>query len=67
MRIKLPVVIILFVLIPAVAGTGQVAAPSGKLTRRWQVSFALDGDAKKNLIFEPKAKGAGERRVRRRS
>jgi len=59
MRIKLAVVIILFVLIPAVAGTGQVAAPSGKLTRRWQVSFALDGDAKKNLIFEPKAKGAG--------
>jgi len=58
MRIQLAV-IILFVLIPAVAGAGQVAAPSGKLTGRWQVSFALDADAKKNLIFEPKAKGAG--------
>ena len=60
MRIKLAVVSF-FVLISAIAGAGQQVAPaaSGKLTGRWQVTFALDGDAKKNLIFEPRAKGAG--------
>jgi len=52
------IVIILFMLTSVVAGQ-QVAPASGKLTGRWQVSFALNGDAKKNLIFEPKAKGAG--------
>ena len=53
------IAIILFILISVVSGQ-QVAAPaSGKLTGRWQVSFAINGDAKKNLIFEPKAKGAG--------
>ena len=52
------IVIILFMLISAVAGQ-QAAPASGKLTGRWQVSFALNGDAKKSLIFEPKAKGAG--------
>ena len=50
------IVIILFILVSVVAG--QQAAPA-KLTGRWQVSFALNGDAKKSLIFEPKAKGAG--------
>lgn len=50
------IVIILFILVSAVAG--HQAAPA-RLTGRWQVSFALNGDAKKNLIFEPKAKGAG--------
>ena len=52
------IVIILFILISAVAGQ-QAAPANGKLTGRWQVSFALNGDAKKSLIFEPKAKGAG--------
>lgn len=52
------IVIILFMLISAVAGQ-QAAPANGKLTGRWQVSFALNGDAKKSLIFEPKAKGAG--------
>lgn len=46
-------------LISIVAGQQGSPAGSGKLTGRWQVSFALNGDAKKNLIFEPKAKGAG--------
>ena len=50
--------IILFILISAVAGQ-QAAPANGKLTGRWQVSFALNGDAKKSLIFEPKAKGTG--------
>jgi hypothetical protein len=57
----LKVVITLFILISAVAG--QQAAPSqaasGKLTGRWRVTFSITGDAKKNLIFEPKTKGAG--------
>jgi len=59
MRIQIAVVIFLFMLISAV--TGQQGAPpaKGKLMGRWQVSFALDGDAKKNLIFETKEKGAG--------
>ena len=52
------IVIILFILISAVAGQ-QAAPANGKLTGRWQVSFALNGDAKKSLIFEPKAKGTG--------
>ena len=52
------IVIILFMLISAVAGQ-QAAPANGKLTGRWQVSFALNGDAKKSLIFEPKAKGTG--------
>ena len=52
------IVIILFILISAVAGQ-QAAPANGKLTGRWQVSFALNGDAKKSLIFEQKAKGAG--------
>jgi len=52
---RIAVVIILLMLI-----SGQQVTPSsGKLTGRWQVSFALNGDAKKSLIFEPKAKGAG--------
>src|SRR5215204_3994649 len=59
MRIQMAVVIIFFMLISAVAGQ-QVAPPqSGKLTGCWQVSFAINGDAKKSLIFEPKAKGGG--------
>lgn len=59
MRIQMAVVIVWFMLISAVAGQ-QVAAPSsGKLTGRWQVSFAINGDAKKNLIFQPNARGAG--------
>ena len=42
----------------------QQAAPpqaaSRKLTGgRWRVTFSITGDAKKNLIFEPKAKGVG--------
>jgi hypothetical protein len=53
------IVIILFILISAVAGAGQQPSAGGKFTGRWQVSFALNGDPKKNLIFEPKAKGAG--------
>jgi len=61
MRTKLRVLITFFILISAVAGQ-QVAPPStasGKLTGRWRVTFAITGDAKKNLIFEPKAKGDG--------
>ena len=59
MRTQLTVVIVFFILISAVAGQ-QVAPPaSGKLTGRWQVSFAINNDEKKNLIFEAKAKGAG--------
>lgn len=53
------IVIILFMLISVVAGQQAVPPQTGKLTGRWQVSFAITGDAKKNLIFEPKAKGAG--------
>ncbi|HEU4833389.1 MAG TPA: hypothetical protein VFS90_03200 [Pyrinomonadaceae bacterium] len=53
---RILVVIILLMFMSAVAG--QQAAPP-KLTGRWQVSFALNGDAKKNLIFEARAKGAG--------
>ena len=53
------IVIILFILISVVSGQPVAAPASGKLTGRWQVSFALNGDAKKSLIFEPKAKGAG--------
>lgn len=56
---RIAVVIIFFVLISAVAGQQAAPPSSGKLTGRWQVSFALNGDAKKSLIFEPKAKGAG--------
>lgn len=56
---RISIVIILFMLLSAVAGAGQQGAASGKLTGRWQVSFALNGDPKKNLVFEPKAKGAG--------
>lgn len=52
------IVIISFILISVVTGQ-QVAPASGKLTGRWQVSFALNGDEKKSLIFEAKAKGAG--------
>ena len=52
------IVIILFIFVSAVAGQ-QAAPANGKLTGRWQVSFALNGDAKKSLIFEPKAKGTG--------
>ncbi|HKG47397.1 MAG TPA: hypothetical protein VKB02_11755 [Pyrinomonadaceae bacterium] len=32
-------------------------ANHAKLTGRWHVTFSLQGDAKKNLIFEPQAKG----------
>jgi hypothetical protein len=53
------IAIILFILVSVVAGQQGSAPASGKLTGRWQVSFALNGDAKKSLIFEPKAKGAG--------
>ena len=51
-------IVILFLLISVLVGQ-QVAPASGKLTGRWQVSFALNGDEKKSLIFESKAKGAG--------
>ncbi len=56
---RISIVIILFMLISVVAGAGQAPSAKGKLTGRWQVSFALNGDPKKSLIFEPKAKGAG--------
>ncbi len=59
--VLLRVFITFFVLISSVAAQ-QVATPSaadGKLTGRWRVTFAITGDAKKNLIFEPKAKGDG--------
>lgn len=61
MRIQLAVIIIFLVLISAVVGAGQQGAKraSGKLAGRWQVSFALNGDAKKNLIFQAEEKGAG--------
>ena len=62
MRIQLAAVIALFMFISTVAGR-QAASPqaaSGTLAGgRWRVTFSLTGDAKKNLIFEPKAKGAG--------
>lgn len=56
---RILVVIILLMFISAVAGRQAAPPSSEKLTGRWQVSFALNGDAKKNLIFEAKAKGAG--------
>ena len=56
---RIQVVIILLMLISVVAGQEVGAPASGKLSGRWQVSFALNGDAKKNLIFEAKSKGAG--------
>ena len=59
MRIQVAIVIILLMFISAVAGQQVAPPPGGKLTGRWQVSFALNDDAKKNLIFEAKAKGAG--------
>lgn len=55
MRIRLPIVIILALL--TLISPSQPA--SGKLTGRWHVSFSLDSDAKKSLIFETKAKGEG--------
>ena len=61
MRIQLRVVIALFMFISTVAGQ-PASSPqvSGKLTGgRWRVTFSITGDAKKNLIFEPKAKGVG--------
>jgi len=58
MRTQL-VVVIFFMLISAVAAPQGAPPASGKLTGRWQVSFAINGDEKKNLIFEAKAKGAG--------
>lgn len=61
MPIQLRVVITLFMLISAVASRQATSpqAASGKLTGRWRVIFSITGDAKKNLIFEPKAKGVG--------
>jgi hypothetical protein len=39
---------------------GQLTPPvNRKLSGRWHVTFSLQGDPKKNLIFEPQAKGAG--------
>jgi hypothetical protein len=56
---RISVVIILCMLISAVAGAGQAPSAGGKLTGRWRVSFGLNGDPKKNLIFETKEKGEG--------
>lgn len=39
---------------------GQQAAPgNAKLAGRWHVTISLQGDAKRNLIFEPQPKGDG--------
>ena len=39
---------------------GQQSAPvNAKLSGRWHVTFSLQGDVKRNLIFEPQAKGDG--------
>lgn len=57
MRIQIRAIIVLVMLELAVVG--QQATPvKAKLTGRWHVTFSLQGDAKKNLIFEPQAKGA---------
>jgi len=52
------VIIILLILVSVVMGQ-QPAPVSHKLAGRWHVTFSLQGDPKKNLIFEPQAKGAG--------
>ena len=50
--------IILSLILVSVA-VGQQGAPvNAKLTGRWHVTFSLQGDPKKNLIFEPQTKGA---------
>jgi hypothetical protein len=55
-------IVMLLVLVPIVAA--QQAEPvNPKLSGRWHVTFALQGDPKKNLIFEPQAKGAGTLRL----
>lgn len=59
MRTQLSAVITLFIIISV--GAAQKTAPPipNKLTGRWRVTFSLTGDAKRHLVFEPKAKGAG--------
>ena len=37
----------------------QATPVDAKLTGRWHVTFSLQGDVKRNLIFEPQAKGDG--------
>jgi len=50
-------IIISLFLVSAVVG--QQAPPANpKLAGRWHVTFSLQGDPKKNLIFEPQATGA---------
>jgi hypothetical protein len=58
MRIRISAIILLLVVVSVV--TGQQATPANpKLAGRWHVTFSLQGDPKKNLIFEPHGKGAG--------
>ncbi|HSE30634.1 MAG TPA: hypothetical protein VLA93_03550 [Pyrinomonadaceae bacterium] len=56
---KTPIRVIAVLILVAVV-VGQQREPThAKLTGRWHVTFSLQGDPKKNLIFEPKDKGAG--------
>lgn len=64
MRTRLRALITLLILISVVIA--QPTPPqtvNAKLTGRWHVKFSLSGDAEKNLIFEPKAKGSGSFRL----
>jgi hypothetical protein len=53
------VIIISAILMSLVMGQQTTAPVNPKLSGRWHVTFSLQGDPKKNLIFEPQAKGAG--------
>jgi hypothetical protein len=54
------VIIISLILMSVVVGQRAPAqSVDGKLTGRWHVTFSLQGDVKRNLIFEPQAKGDG--------
>ena len=60
MRILLRVIITSLILISSLAAqqtTPSISKP--KLSGRWHVTFSLQGDPKKNLIFEPRVNGAG--------
>jgi len=61
MRTQLKAFITLLILISVVTAyqTTPPQTADAKLTGRWRVKFSLSGDAEKNLIFEPKAKGSG--------
>ncbi len=61
MQTQLKALITLFILISVVEAqqTRPTQSDKARLTGRWHIKFSLNGDAEKNLIFEPKVKGSG--------